>query len=252
MEVKEKDPVKRFDEESNMNEEGKNLVARFDDDLKWYNDLWFEGDDKLDGKKLTVSDKNKLDIAKIIYGNSENEKNNASRDTGINVNRLADCFSSNLTGMKMLFADLRRPLLNIENQLKLLQPIKWWQFWKFIKRYFINKEKKNVEANINSQRNGYYRSRYEDIQTALSYLDEFVSKNKDNKPKDLLQQPQQNEINKTNNDKIHPISKVVNENKNMEMTDEKKHNEDYIGCFNRINGKGKKNQEQNIDERNKN
>ena len=125
--------------------ENSNWVDRFDDDLKWYIDLWFEGDDKLDGKKLTVSDKNKLDIAKIIYGNSENEKNNASRGTDININCLAGWFSPNLEIKKRLFVDLQHPLLNIENQLKLLQPIKWWQFWKFIKRYFINKEKKTLK-----------------------------------------------------------------------------------------------------------
>ena len=86
----------------------------------------------------------------------------------------------------------------------------------------------------------------------MSCLDEFVFKNKNDNLENPLQKPQQNEIDTTNNDKTHPITRVVNENKNMKMTDEKKHNEDYIGCFNRINGKGQENRKQNIDERNNN
>ena len=143
-------------------------------------------------------------------------------------------------------------LCNINERLSSLEPLKWWQFWKFIQRFFINKEKKQTEKELNINRKGYTRVHYDKLKCDVENIDKYLSEEKNNNLENPPQKTQQNEINKTNNDKIHPISKVVNENKNMEMTDEKKHNEDYIGCFNRINGKGQENRKQNIDERNNN
>ncbi len=79
---------------------------------------------------------------------------------------------------------------------------------------------------------------YKDFSKALMTINDHL---KTKYSKNLPEKQEQNGINTTNNDKIKPISKVVNENENMEMTDAEKHNEDYIGYLNRINGKGQEN-----------
>lgn len=50
--------------------------------------------------------------------------------------------------------------------------------------------------------------------------------------------------------RTNPVSKLVKEN--LEMTENEKQKQDYLGYLNRINAKVKKYHKQNIDERNNN
>lgn len=224
VEIEEKDPVKRFDE-----------------DLEMLKDFFVGNNDGLRETVFNVSDKNKLDMAEIIYsGDDEYNKSDVDHDF---CDPIRTFFTEQFPTIKATMSQFENQLVNINNQLSQLS------WWRFIKRFRLNKQKKQTLNSMNNYRSSYVNGFYT-LNNNFNSLNEYLSKNKNNKPENLPEEQRQNEINTTNNNKINPISKVVNENENMEMTDAEKHNAGYIGYLNRINGKGQENRKQNIDDRN--
>lgn len=227
--------------ESMIDIEKRDLVERFDADLKVLKDFFVGNNDELREIVFKVSNENKLDMAKIIYsGDGEYNKSDVDHDS----------FDPIRTFFTKQFPDIRKRTLDFNNKLedinRQLSQLSWWQF---IKRFRLNKQKKQTLNSMNNYRSSYANG-FGTLNDSFNSLNEYLSKNKNNKQENLPEEQRQNEINKKNNDKIRPISKIVNEN--SEMTDAEKQNDDYIGYLNRINGKGQENRKKNIDERNNN
>lgn len=208
--------------ESMIDIEKRNLVERFDADLKVLKDFFVGNNDELREIVFNVSDKNKLDMAKIIYSNDDEYKT-------------SDVDHDFCDPIRAFFTEQFPNIKEFDNQLRdinsQLSQLSWWQF---IKRFRLNKQKKRTLNYVNEYR-AKQSTNFSELRRSFETVNQYLSENKNNNPENLPEEQRQNEINKTNNDTINPISKVVNKDKNMEMTDAKKHNEDYIGYLNRIN-----------------
>ncbi len=196
VEMEERDPVKRFDE-----------------DLEMLKDFFVGNNDGLRETVFKVSNENKLNMAKIIYSSDDEYKiSDVDHDF---CDPIRTFFTKQFPNIKSKMLKFESQLTDIKNQLSQLS---WWQF---IKRFRLNKQKKQT---LNSMNN--YRSRYVNgfgtLNDNFNSLNEYLSKNKNNKQENLPEEQRQNEINTTNNNKINPISRVVN--KNMEMTEEEERN----------------------------
>lgn len=221
--------------------EERDLAKRFDEDLKVLKDFFVGNNDGLRETVFKVSNENKLDMAKIIYSSDDKYKiSDVDHDF---CDPIRTFFTKQFPNIKSKMLQFESQLTNIKNQLSQLSR------WQFIKRFRLNKQKKQTLNSMNNYRSSYANG-FGTLNGSFNSLNEYLSKNKNNKQENLPEEQRQNEINKKNNDKIRPISKIVNEN--LEMNDKEKQNDDYIGYLNRINGKGKKNRKQNTDERNNN
>ncbi|MBQ9491296.1 MAG: hypothetical protein IJU86_00765 [Firmicutes bacterium] len=212
--------------ESMIDIEKRDLVERFDADLKVLKDFFVGNSDGLRETVFKVSNENKLDMAKIIYSSDDEYKiSNVDHDF---CDPIRTFFTQQFPNIKSQKLQFENQLVNINNQLSQLS------WWRFIKRFRLNKQKKQTLNSMNNYRSSYVNG-FATLNDNFNSLNEYLSKNKNNKQENLPEEQRQNEINKTNNDTINLISKVVNKDKNMEMTDAKKHNEDYIEYLNRIN-----------------